>query len=106
LGAAGESDERLAIPLLWIAANKHQEIVCVRFMEMLKQHLPLSNIEAVEFCGQPPLQSRQIKVERDNLFHEEVAGILKVHAYLEASDATTRKLFQRGVISSDWKPAS
>jgi hypothetical protein len=48
----GESDERLAIPLLWKAANKHQEIVCVKFMEMLKQHLPLSNIDAVGFCGQ------------------------------------------------------
>jgi len=44
-------------------------------MEMLKQHLPL-------------------KAEPDNLFHEEVTGILKVHAYLEASNATTGKLFQ------------
>jgi hypothetical protein len=35
-------------------------------MEMLKQHLPLSNIGAVEFCGQQHLQAWQIKAERDN----------------------------------------
>jgi hypothetical protein len=35
--------------LRWITANKHQEIVCVKFMEMLKQHLPLANIGAVKF---------------------------------------------------------
>jgi hypothetical protein len=35
-------------------------------MEMLKQHLPLSNIGAVAFCGQQQLQVWQIKAERDN----------------------------------------
>jgi hypothetical protein len=35
-------------------------------MEMLKQHLPLSNIGAVKFCGQSHLQAWQIKVEPDN----------------------------------------
>ena len=43
-----------------------QEIVCVKFMEMLKQHLPLSNIGAVKFCGKSHLQAWQIKAERDN----------------------------------------
>ena len=66
---------------LWITANKHQEIVCVKFMEMLKQHLPLSNIDAVEVCGQHHLQAWQIKAERDNLSQEAVTGILKVHAH-------------------------
>lgn len=47
-------------------------------MEMLKQHLPLSNIGAVEFCGKHHLEAWQIKVERDNLSQEAVTGILKV----------------------------
>jgi len=53
----------VVIPLLWIAANKHKEIVCVKFMEMLKQH---------------HLQAWQIKAKRDNLSQEAVTGILKV----------------------------
>jgi hypothetical protein len=68
-------------PSLGITAYKHPEIVCVKFMEMLKQHLPLSNIGAVEFCGQHHLQAWQIKAERDNLSQETVTGILKVYAH-------------------------
>ena len=75
-------------------------------MEMLKQHLLLLNIGSVEYCEQHHHQAWQIKAERDNLSQKAVTGILKVHAYLEASNATTHKLFQRVVISSDWKPAS
>jgi len=50
-------------------------------MEMLKQHLPLSNIGVLEFCGQHHLQAWLIKAERDNLSQEEVTGILKVPAH-------------------------
>ena len=75
-------------------------------MEMLKQHLLLLNIGSVEFCEQHHLQAWQIKAERDNLSQKAVTGILKLHAYLEASNATTHKLFQRVLMSNDWKPAS
>ena len=53
-------------PSRWITANKYEEIVCVKFMEMLKQHLPLANIGAVKFCGQDHLQAWQIKAARGN----------------------------------------
>jgi hypothetical protein len=49
-----------------ITAIKHQEIVGVKFMELLKQHLPLAKIGAVEFCGQDHLQAWQIKEARGN----------------------------------------
>ena len=50
----------------WIIANKYQEIVCVKFMDMLKQHLPLANSGTVKFCGQDYLQAWQIKAARVN----------------------------------------
>ena len=64
-----------------ITAIKHQEIVGVKFMELLKQHLPLAKIGAVEFCGRHHFQVWQIKAERDNLSKEAVAGILKAPAH-------------------------
>jgi hypothetical protein len=75
-------------------------------MEMLKQHLPLSNIGAVEFCGRHHFQVWQIKAKRDNLSQEAVTGILKVPTHFRGIGRDNTQIISARGISSDWKPTS